>query len=119
MHEQPNKGRTIIQKFIDHSDVGFAVVLMSTDDYGYAKSKDQKDAKLRARQNVILELGFFLGKLGIERVVALFEPTENFEIPSDYNGVLFIPYDPDGRWKFDLIKELKALDYNVDANLLL
>ncbi len=119
LHEQPNKGRTIIQKFIDHSNVGFAVVLMSADDYGYSKSESPKSAKFRARQNVILELGFFLGKLGSERVLALFEPTDNFDLPSDYDGVLFIPFDPDGRWQFDLAKELKELDYKVDANALL
>ncbi len=119
LHERPNKGRTIIQKFIDHSNVGFAIVLMSGDDYGFTKTDNSSNAKLRARQNVILELGFFLGRLGIEKVVALFEQIENFEIPSDYDGVIFIPYDPDGRWKFDLIKELKASDYNVDANLII
>lgn len=119
LHEQANKGRTIIQKFIDHSDVGFAIVLMSADDIGYSKKEDVKDARQRARQNVILELGFFLGKLGVERVIAIFEQAEDFEIPSDYDGVIFIPYDKEGRWKFDIIKELKSLDYNVDANKIL
>lgn len=119
LHEQPNKGRTIIQKFIDHSQVGFAIVLISADDYGFKKSEKSDNARLRARQNVILELGFFLGRLGIDRVVALFEQTENLEIPSDYDGVLFIPFDHDGRWKFDLVRELKALNYDVDANSIL
>ena len=36
LHEQPDKGRTIIEKFYEHSDVGFAVVLMSPDDEGYS-----------------------------------------------------------------------------------
>jgi len=119
LHEKANKGRTIIQKFIDHSDVGFAIILMSADDYGFSIKKTATDARLRSRQNVILELGFFLGKLGIDRVIAIFEQTENFDIPSDYDGVIFIPYDKDGKWKFDIIKELKALDYQVDANKIL
>ena len=119
LHEQANKGKTIIQKFIDNSDVGFSIVLMSADDYGYAKSLDHTQAKHRARQNVILELGFFLGKLGTERVIALFETTDNFEIPSDYDGILFIPYDTDGRWKFDVVKELKSIGYEIDANRIL
>jgi hypothetical protein len=83
LHELANKGRTIIQKFIDHSNVGFAIVLMSADDYGFSKNDIPENAKLRARQNVILELGFFIGKLGAERVMAIFEKTDNFEIPSD------------------------------------
>lgn len=62
LHEQANRGRTIIQKFIDHSNVGFAIVLMSADDYGYSKDETSETARLRARQNVILELGFFFRK---------------------------------------------------------
>lgn len=116
LHEQANKGRTIIQKFIDHSNVGFAIVLMSADDYGYSKDEQADSARPRARQNVILELGFFLGKLGAERVVAIFEETDNFETPTDYDGVIFVPYDKDGHWRFKVIRELKELGYNVDAN---
>jgi predicted nucleotide-binding protein len=119
LHEQPNKGRTIIQKFTDHSEVGFAIVLLSADDVGYSIKQTTEESKLRARQNVILELGYFLGKLGSKRVVALVESIDNFEFPSDYQGVIYIPFDKDGNWKFSLLKELKACDYNVDANKLI
>src|SRR5690606_22859595 len=72
LHEQANKGRTVIEKFVDYSDVGFAVVLLTPDDIAYSKRVTPEDAKFRARQNVILELGYFLGKLGRERVFVLF-----------------------------------------------
>lgn len=68
---------------------------------------------------MVFELGYFLGKLGRERVIALYREDENFEMPSDYSGVLFVSYDSAGRWQFDLIKELKACGYDVDANRLL
>jgi predicted nucleotide-binding protein len=119
LHEKPSEGRTIIEKFTDYSDVSFAVVLLSPDDIAYAKDQPLKDAKLRARQNVIFELGFFIGKLGRNRVLVLYQEEKNFEMPSDYSGVLYTPYDNSGRWKFDLIKELKACGYPVDANKLL
>lgn len=118
LHEQANRGRTIIEKFSDHSNVSFAVVLLTADDLGYSKRDAPEKAKFRARQNVILELGFFIGKLGRENVVAIFETNDNFEIPSDYEGVIFIPYDRNGKWKFDLLKELKAANFNIDANKL-
>jgi len=116
LHEQPNKGKTIIEKFTANSDVSFAVVLLSADDIAYSAKEGQEKAKFRARQNVIFELGYFIGKIGRERVVALYENTNDFEIPSDYNGVLFVPYDDSGKWQFELVKELKALNFNVDAN---
>lgn len=119
LHEQPSKGRTIIEKIEGNSDVGFAVVLLSPDDFGYAKDDKPENTKLRARQNVILELGYFLGKLGRNHVVAIYMPQINFEMPSDFNGVLYIPFDNAGRWQFDLVKELKACGYKVDANKLL
>ena len=119
LHEQPNIGRTIIEKFTDYSDVSFAIALLSPDDIAYPKSANPKQAKSRARQNVILELGFFLGKLGRNRVVALFKQNDNFEMPSDYSGVLFVSYEENNRWQFDLLRELKACGYKVDANKLL
>jgi predicted nucleotide-binding protein len=119
LHEQPNQGRTIIEKFTDYSDVSFAVVLFSPDDEGRSRGSDAAELKPRARQNVVFELGYFLGELSRQRVLALFKPTTGFEIPSDYSGVIFVPFDDAGRWQFDLLKELKASNYSVDANKLL
>lgn len=119
LHEQPDQGRTIIEKFVDYSDVSFAVVLLSPDDLAYPKDASPKEAKLRARQNVILELGFFLGKLGRENVLVVYREEKNFEMPSDYSGVLYTPYDTAGSWQFKLVQELKACGFEVDANKLL
>lgn len=118
LHEQPNRGRTVIEKFEDYSDVSFAVVLLTPDDMGYQTGGDPSAPLPRARQNVILELGFFLGRLGRERVAALYAGDEAFEKPSDYEGVLFIPLDKGANWRFKLVQELKACGIDVDANRL-
>ncbi|MCH7328166.1 TIR domain-containing protein [Acinetobacter modestus] len=112
LHEQANSGRTIIEKIEVNSDVGFAIVLLTPDDLG--KAKDANDYSPRARQNVILELGYFIGKLGRDRVCAL--KSAELEIPSDYVGVVWTEMDRTEAWKFHLAKELKAAGYNVDMN---
>ena len=112
LHEQPNQGQTIIEKFEQHAQVGFAVALLTPDDVGALKS-EEKNLKPRARQNVVFELGYFLGRLGRNRVCALTKG--NVEIPSDYDGVVYISLD-DGGWKMDLIRELKNVGFDVDAN---
>ena len=111
-YEQPNQGRTLIEKFEQHAQVGFAAALLTPDDVGALKSNEKK-LKPRARQNVVFELGYFLGLLGRERVCALTKG--NVEIPSDYDGVVYISLD-DGGWKMDLIRELRNVDFDVDAN---
>lgn len=103
LHEQPNKGRTIIEKFEHHANVDFAVALWTADDIG--KCKSEQDFNDRARQNVIFETGFFIGKLGRSNVVVLYE--NGVEIPSDYQGVIFILFG--GNWKDDLRKEIDAI----------
>lgn len=115
LHEQANRGKTIIEKIEAHSDVGFAVVLLTPDDLGKAHSAE--DLLPRARQNVILELGYFMGKIGRERVCAL--KTDNLEIPSDYIGVVWTNLDPAGAWKFLLAKELKEVGYSINTSKLL
>jgi len=115
LHEQPNVGRTIIEKFEDHSNVAFAIVLLTPDDIGAPNDK-KGETKPRARQNVILELGYFMGKLGRGRVCALYK--EGIEIPSDYQGVLYIPMDSAGAWKMELAKEIKNAGIEVDLNKL-
>ena len=113
LHERPNQGRTIIEKFESNaSQVAFALVILTPDDEGSVSG--EKKYKPRARQNVILELGFFMGKIGRNRVCALRKG--NVEIPSDYHGVVYIPLD-NAEWKLHLVKELKTAGLEIDANL--
>jgi predicted nucleotide-binding protein len=106
LYKQPNKGQTIIEKFEEHSDVRFAVVLLTPDDVG-ALARGRKATKKRARQNVILELGYFIGKLGRNRVCPLY--VEGVEIPSDFHGVLYVPYDKQRKWRSRLATEISAV----------
>ena len=90
LHERPNRGRTIITKFREEAaGVGFAIVLMTADDLG--RSIEYTELKPRARQNVIFELGFFIGALRPEHVAALVKG--NIDLPSDYDGVVYISMD--------------------------
>jgi predicted nucleotide-binding protein len=115
LHEQANAGKTIIEKFEEHSDVGFAIVLLTDDDFG--KSKKDDNLNNRARQNVILELGYFIGKLTRNKVCPLYVP--GVELPSDLLGLLYIEIDAEESWKFKLAKELKASGLNLDVNKIL
>ena len=113
LHEQPDGGRTVIEKFENYADVEFAVVLLTPDDLGSLRG-EESTLKSRARQNVIFELGYFIGRLGRERVCTLIH--DDVEIPTDYAGVLFNRLDGDGGWKMKLITELKNAGFHVDAN---
>lgn len=117
LSERPNEGKTIIEKLEDHSKVSFAVILLSPDDIGYPKGKEE-ELKYRARQNVILELGYFIGKIGRKNVVALFleDEKDKFEFPTDIHGILYIPYDREGMWKYKLIDELKASGFKISKD---
>jgi predicted nucleotide-binding protein len=117
LHEQADRGRTIIEKFEQSADVGFAVVLITPDDVGAAVRDgipNVADMKSRARQNVILELGYFIGRLGRGHVCALKKGDP--ELPSDFGGVVYTPFGADESWKVRLMRELKAAGYEIDAN---
>jgi predicted nucleotide-binding protein len=104
LHEQPNGGKTIIEKFEKHGGgAGFAVVLLTPDDVG-GPSADQ--LRPPARQNVIGEMFWFAGKLGRSKVCAL--KKGELEVPSDFAGVVYTPVDERGAWKTDLLKELQT-----------
>jgi predicted nucleotide-binding protein len=111
LHEQANQGRTIIEKVEAHGDVGFAVVLLTPDDEGCTIRGTPQP---RARQNVLLELGYFLGRLGRDRVCAL--KRGELEIPSDFGGVVYEPFDASGGWKLALGRELRATGFDIDWN---
>ena len=93
-----------LTKFIEEAElVTFAIVLMTDDDVGALKGSTLAP---RTRQNVILELGYFLSHLGQERVCALITP--GLETPSDFDGIVYIRMDEDGHWQSELKRELLA-----------
>lgn len=112
LSEKANQGRTIIEKFEDYSDVGGAICLFTADDIGCEKFKSEGNP--RARQNVVFEAGYFMGKLGRNHVVLLAD--SGVEMPSDLSGVV---YTNTANWQFELLKELNAMGYKVDMNKLL
>ena len=115
LREQPNEGQTLIEKFESKADVGFAVVLLTPDDIGYDKN-NPNEAAGRARQNVVLELGYFVGRIGRKRVMAIRHP--DVELPGDVFGLVYTDSQDEHGWKVELVRELKAAGYSVDANKL-
>jgi predicted nucleotide-binding protein len=113
LHEQPNQGLTIIEKFEVHAaQVGFAVVLLTPDDLGEAQAGGT--VAPRARQNGVFELGYFAGKIGRGKVCLLRKgEIEGF---SDFHGVVYTTMDAGGGWKLELARELKAAGFDVDLN---
>lgn len=111
LHEQPNRGRTVIEKFERHADVGFAVVIVTPDDVG-ALGEDEENLQPRARQNAIMELGYFMGALGRGKVCALKRGV--VDIPSDYVGVVFTEMDQAGAWRTRLAREIDHSGIGID-----
>ena len=114
LQEQPSAGDTVIDKLERHSAVGYAVVIAAPDDVG--SKAGAAEPRTRARQNVIFELGYFVGKLGRGRVCLLSFP--DVEIPSDFLGVVYVPYDQHGGWRLQLARELRSAGIFVDLNRL-
>jgi predicted nucleotide-binding protein len=113
LHEQPNEGRSIIEKSGELSNIDFAIILFTPDEIAASRNKP-KERRARVSQNVIFEFGYFLGKLGPQRVCALYK--EGVEIPSEYSGVVCIPMDSKGGWRLFVAKEIKQAGIEIDLN---
>jgi len=111
LHEQASSSRTIIEKIESYGAVGFAIVLYTPCDVG-AKNGDEPNP--RARQNVVFEHGYFIGRLGRSKVAALVKG--KLETPNDISGVVYIDLDERGAWKMDVAKELREAGYSVDLS---
>ena len=114
LHEQASSGKTIIEKIEEYSNVGFAIALYTPCDVGDKKS-EKIELKSRARQNVVFEHGFLIGKIGRENVCALVKG--QLEKPNDISGVVYISTDEE--WKLSLAKEMRNSGYQIDMNLVI
>ena len=116
LHEQANRGQTIPEKFEEHAgEAGFAIILLTPDDIGASKDESDK-LKPRARQNVVLELGYFWGRLGRGRVCVLHKG--GVELPSDMQGLLYVPMNSPDEWQLPLAREMKQAGLPIDLNQL-
>jgi len=113
LHEQASSSKTIIEKIEEYSNVGFGIVLYTPCDVG-AKQSEIPKYKSRARQNVVFEHGFLIGKLKRNKVCALVKGT--IEIPNDISGVVYISMDASNAWMYTVAKEMKEAGYDVDMN---
>jgi predicted nucleotide-binding protein len=114
LQEQINRGMTVIEKFEDFANrAGFAVILMTPDDYGYSVSNEHSKMH-RPRQNVVLELGYFAAKLGRDRTFVLIKG--DIEMPSDIMGLVYEKMANSEGWKIRLARELKACGFHVELN---
>lgn len=119
LEDRPSEGRTVIEKLEHYSDVSFALILFSPDDLAYSRRGLPSEAKPRARQNVVLELGYFLAKIGRSNVLVLQQASEGFQKPSVIEGVMYVPYDESGQWKRSVAAELQARGHDIEASQLL
>jgi predicted nucleotide-binding protein len=119
LHEQPNEGRTPIEKIEGcFREVSFAIALLTPDDLGGDRSgvRSMRDLKPRARQNVIGEFMYFIAKLGRDRVCALYK--EGVELPTDLLGILYVKMDGGIGWQYELGREMRRAGIQVDLNRL-
>lgn len=85
--QEANLGRTILQKLYEESEkCSIAVIVMTGDDI-------TENGEIRARENVMHEIGFFQGFYGLNNVVLLHESGVN--IPSNIHGLVYIPFPKD------------------------
>ena len=118
LDQLPSQGHTIIEK-VEHyaNQVQYAVVLATPDDEGYRRNHTE-EKKFRARQNVVLELGMMLSKLGRERVAILLKTPDLMEKPSDIDGLIYIPFGDtiDAAAQVILANEMNACGYNIQVS---
>lgn len=113
LHEQASSSKTIIEKIEEYSNVGFGIILYTPCDIG-GKQIENPNLKSRARQNVIFEHGFLIGKIGRSNVCALVKG--EIETPNDISGVVYVTMDEADAWRYTIAKELKKAGYEIDMN---
>jgi predicted nucleotide-binding protein with TIR-like domain len=110
LRDQPNMGRTLMEKFEQHAiEASYAIIVLTADDKG--SLVDEIGTRPRGRQNVIFEMGYFYGLIGREHVSVLLQ--SGIEKPSDMDGIVYITYDDNGAWKTGLFRELQSAGINI------
>ena len=118
LDEHPKNGLTVIESLEKYADdTEFAIALLTPDDVGALKDEADHQLNPRARQNVIFELGYFIGKLNPNRVCLLYK--EGVELPSYIPDVVYVPMDSTDDWKLKLGQGMRNAGLSIDMNRIL
>jgi predicted nucleotide-binding protein len=118
LHREVDQGKTIIEKFEQHSDVGYAFILLTPNEISFPSTENdledsRRTKKYRTRPNVIFEFGYFIARLGRDRVCCLHKG--NVEVPSDIDGLVYKKVDESiDSQGLAIIRELKAAGYQIN-----
>jgi predicted nucleotide-binding protein len=112
-YDQSSKGMNLIAEFETNPEIVFAITLLTGDDFGYSHGKPE-ELKPRPTQNVIFDLGYLVGRMNQNLVCALHE--EGLDLPSKYQGKVFIPFDADGLWRLLIARNMKLAGVDIDLN---
>lgn len=108
MQDKNNKTKPVAQFFTENHNISFVIAILSADDWVYPKNGKPNDALLYADQRVIFHLGFWIGRLGRNRVFALYYDQRSFRWPTEHFDVIYTPLDRNDAWKKELVSQLKA-----------
>jgi predicted nucleotide-binding protein len=134
LHEQASGGLTIAEKLEKYAGkIGYAFIILTPDDIGapvgeleqafsnIEKTFDTIQAiqrelsrtfKRRARQNVVLEFGYLMGRLSREKICCLYKG--DIELPSDMHGICYVHFNNSVNEVKDMVlKELKEVGYEI------
>ena len=115
LDEQPSNDLTVIENLEKYADeTGFAIALLTPDDVGALKDEADRQLNPRAHQNVIFELGYFIGKLNPNQVCLLYK--EGVELPSGIRDVAYVPMDSDDDWKLKLSQGMRKAGLPIDMS---
>jgi predicted nucleotide-binding protein len=112
-YDQSSKGMNLVAKFETNPDIVFAITLLTADEFGYSRGKPE-EVSPRPNQNVIFDLGYLVGRMKQNLVCALYE--EGLDLPSKYQGRVFVPYDADGLWRLLIARNMKLAGVDIDLN---
>jgi len=113
MQDKNNKDKPLAQFVIEHTDISFVITILSADDWVYPKNGKQSEAMMYADQRVIFHLGFWIGKLGRNRVFALYYDQRSFRWPTEHFDVIYTPLDRNDSWKKELVHRLKQSNIKI------
>jgi len=107
MQDKKNCAKPLAQFVTEHKDISFVIAILSADDWVYPKQGKHQDALMYSDQKVVLHLGFWIGRLGRNRIFALYYDQRSFRWPTEHFDVIYTPLDRNQLWKSELIKRLK------------